>query len=72
MAGNPKSKCPICGKPSDFNAPPLGTFCSERCKLIDLGKWLGGEYRASEPLKPDHLQAYEEMTGEQLDLPERE
>lgn len=40
-----KCKCPICGRPSDFNAPPIGTFCSERCKLIDLGKWLDGEFR---------------------------
>src|SRR3954471_7339338 len=28
--------CPICGKPNDFNAPPVGSFCSERCKLVDL------------------------------------
>jgi hypothetical protein len=20
-------------------------FCSDRCRLLDLGKWLGGEYR---------------------------
>ena len=24
---------------------PWAPFCSERCKLVDLGKWLGEEYR---------------------------
>lgn len=41
-----RPKCPICAKP----APPLSEnrsfpFCSDRCRLIDLGKWLGEEYR---------------------------
>jgi endogenous inhibitor of DNA gyrase (YacG/DUF329 family) len=38
--------CPICKKdvlPRAEN--PSFPFCSERCKLIDLGKWLGGDYR---------------------------
>jgi len=39
-------RCPICKKPC---APRpenrFFPFCSERCKLVDLGKWLGGEYR---------------------------
>jgi uncharacterized protein len=51
----PSLKCPICGTPSDFNTPPIGAFCSVRCKLVDLGKWLGEEYRISEPLRPDHF-----------------
>ena len=67
-----KLKCPICGKPSDLNAPPIGPFCSQRCKLLDLGKWLGEDYRVSEPLRPDHLAEYEEVSGEELDRPERE
>lgn len=65
-------KCPICGKPSDFNAPPLGPFCSDRCKMVDLGTWLSEDYKLTEPLRPDHLMEYEEMTGEHLDKPERE
>ncbi|WP_083604120.1 DNA gyrase inhibitor YacG [Pajaroellobacter abortibovis] len=24
---------------------PLGPFCSERCRQVDLGRWLGEEYR---------------------------
>ena len=54
----PKStliRCPICDRENDFFAEPVGVFCSPRCKLVDLGKWLGEEYRISEPLRPDHF-----------------
>ena len=63
--------CPVCGKPAEFNAPPVGFFCSERCKMIDLGKWLGEDYRISEPLRPDHFAEFEEMPEKQLDSPEQ-
>lgn len=48
-------KCPICGKPTTLDAKPVGMFCSERCKLVDLGRWLGEDYKMSEPLRPDHF-----------------
>ena len=38
---------------------PLGPFCCNRCKLVDLGKWLGEEYRVSEPLRPDHFAEFD-------------
>ena len=60
--------CAICGKPSEYFAEPTGPFCSNRCKLIDLGKWLGEEYRVSEPLRPDHFAEFEQLDGE-LDRP---
>ena len=48
-------RCPICGKDVIFyekeKFPPNFPFCSQRCKLIDLGKWLNEEYRISEPLE---------------------
>lgn len=42
-------QCPICKRP--VAAPPDGQprgcfpFCSDRCKLVDLGRWLGGKYQ---------------------------
>lgn len=33
--------CPECGKPSTREAYP---FCSERCRAIDLNRWLKGAY----------------------------
>lgn len=29
-------------------------FCSDRCKLIDLGRWLNGEFAIVEDLKRGH------------------
>ena len=37
-------KCPICGKPVSLEDPYV-PFCSERCKLIDLGNWIEERYR---------------------------
>lgn len=35
---------------------PSFPFCSKRCRTIDLGRWLGEEYRASSPAEePDGL-----------------
>jgi endogenous inhibitor of DNA gyrase (YacG/DUF329 family) len=44
-------KCPICGKPIEWEGNPYRPFCSERCRIIDLGKWASEEYRVSVPLK---------------------
>ncbi len=46
-----KLRFPICKKPAktaDADFP----FCSDRCRLIDLGKWASGEYVISSPV-PD-------------------
>jgi len=40
-------KCPGCGKAVNFEDNPFRPFCSERCKMADLGSWLKGEYRIS-------------------------
>jgi endogenous inhibitor of DNA gyrase (YacG/DUF329 family) len=33
--------CPICGKPATDASRP---FCSERCREVDLNRWLSGSY----------------------------
>ena len=33
--------CPICGKPADAASRP---FCSERCRDVDLNRWLSNSY----------------------------
>lgn len=53
-----QAECPICGKrvaPREGASLP---FCSPRCKLVDLQRWLGGTYRVpgepvAEPPKED-------------------
>ncbi len=37
--------CAQCGEPAEAGvANPWRPFCSERCKLMDLGAWLSGHY----------------------------
>jgi uncharacterized protein len=43
-------RCPICRKASHSETSPEFPFCSERCKLLDLGNWASEEYRISEPV----------------------
>ena len=38
-------RCPICGKPAGQQGEQFRPFCSERCKLLDLGNWVDGNYR---------------------------
>ena len=44
-------RCPICDEtmPGDWREYPDYPFCSKRCRTIDLGRWLGGEYKLTEP-----------------------
>ena len=54
--------CPICKKkvaPGDPEFP----FCSERCRIIDLGNWASGKYVVSTPLTSTG--SVEENTGEE-------
>lgn len=49
----PYAKCRICGKKFEYTS--LGEdkrypFCSERCRMVDLGQWFNEEYRVSESL----------------------
>lgn len=47
----PLVRCPICRKMFDSALTPAMPFCSERCRLIDLGHWLHEEYGI--PVEPD-------------------
>lgn len=52
-----KVRCPICGKAFEIaklDDLPSFPFCSDRCKLIDLGRWIDGSYAVPEaaPIEP--------------------
>lgn len=39
-------QCPICQKTVEWtDAFPFRPFCSERCRVIDLGAWADDRYR---------------------------
>jgi len=47
--GDPKPRkatkqaaCPVCGKPV---VPAFRPFCSDRCRMVDLNRWLSEAYR---------------------------
>jgi endogenous inhibitor of DNA gyrase (YacG/DUF329 family) len=39
----PIVKCPTCRRQIDWADSPFRPFCSDRCRLIDLGGWLSGQ-----------------------------
>lgn len=46
--------CPTCGKPVEWQpGNKYRPFCSERCRLIDLGEWAAENYRV--PASEDEL-----------------
>jgi len=52
-----KPKCPSCGGPLGESAESaqFRPFCSQRCRTIDLGKWLDGGYRVESPISEEDL-----------------
>lgn len=50
-------KCPTCGNSLVWGPEsPFRPFCSERCRLIDLGKWASGENSISTPITEKDLE----------------
>jgi endogenous inhibitor of DNA gyrase (YacG/DUF329 family) len=41
----------MCKNTTTWEENPWRPFCSERCKLIDLGKWISEEYKI--PIKSE-------------------
>lgn len=42
--------CPTCGKPVEWTERShWRPFCSERCRLLDLGEWFDEDHRISDP-----------------------
>jgi len=55
----PTFECPTCNKIltiSKSGEAPYRPFCSLRCKMIDLGRWLDGTYTISEPATPEEIE----------------
>ncbi len=52
-----RARCPICKAPAvhryrggdpEAGLDPVFPFCSRRCQLVDLGRWLDGDYRVED------------------------
>lgn len=52
-------RCPQCRKPTTWEGNDNRPFCSERCRLLDLGAWAGESYRIPEKPLPETDNAQE-------------
>ena len=61
--------CPVCKKAEAETGSKFFPFCSERCKMADLGHWMSGSYKISRSLHPQDLDSFdpEMMDPNQLD-----
>jgi hypothetical protein len=59
----PILKCPICRTRFELADSPAPPFCSDRCRKIDLGRWLGESY--SVPVEPNE----DELERDEADGP---
>ena len=59
-----KRACPLCRREAIKEGNKFWPLCGERCHLIDLGKWLGEEYRVAGEPDPDAAPAAPDDDGE--------
>lgn len=58
-----KVKCPTCRKETDYSADnPFRPFCSDRCKVLDLGAWADEKYRV--PVSEQESRTVNEKSGD--------
>lgn len=57
----PSFPCPRCQQPSYWSNNIFRPFCSERCKLLDLGAWASEQYRiATQDFKSQDTPEYDQ------------
>lgn len=42
-------RCPVCNEPVEVEKAAAAPFCSARCRMVDLGRWLGESYGLPRP-----------------------
>lgn len=57
-------RCPICNKEVSLGDPYM-PFCSDRCRVIDLGNWASEKYVISTPIRPGAEPEGEEQGSEE-------
>lgn len=63
-------RCPICKKRVDLKSE-FAPFCSERCKLIDLGNWASERYGIPVEITEEDLAKIDSDSGPTDDEKER-
>jgi endogenous inhibitor of DNA gyrase (YacG/DUF329 family) len=57
-------RCPVCRNTFDPSESTAMPFCSDRCRLVDLGRWMGERYAVPSDRADDDLDA---LTGDETD-----
>jgi endogenous inhibitor of DNA gyrase (YacG/DUF329 family) len=60
-------RCPVCNNTFEPHGTTAMPFCSERCRSIDLGRWLDESYSL-----PDVPDPEDDEVPEDLELPPNE
>lgn len=50
-------RCPVCSAVVELESTPTAPFCGERCRLVDLGRWLDESYAVTTPRSRDDDEA---------------
>lgn len=58
-----QAKCPRCGSLAPYRGNPDRPFCSEKCRLVDLGNWANEEYRIRGEKTNNQLDQNQEPEG---------
>ncbi len=67
----PTYRCAICQSVVEYagGLPQLYPFCSERCRLVDLGKWFREQYTIDRELDAEDVGDIERPAGESAAWP---
>lgn len=65
-------RCPVCDAAVRLDTTATPPFCSERCRLIDLGRWLDEAYALPERKRPGPDGEFGDSDGEGTAEPEAE
>ncbi|MFK8112790.1 MAG: DNA gyrase inhibitor YacG [Rubripirellula sp.] len=65
--GNSKLQCSTCGRSFSRDETKTPPFCSERCQLIDLGRWLDEDIGVPHEGGPTNGEVVEPSSGEDDD-----
>ena len=55
--------CPVCQRAFQSDDSPAMPFCSERCRLVDLGRWLDEGYGM--PIEREDAGEYPQIDDEE-------
>ena len=56
-------RCPVCDAAVRLDTTATAPFCSERCRLVDLGRWLDEAYALPERKRPGPDGEFDDSLG---------